>query len=245
MVVRAVPWARHKSRFTRVFEDQAAWLAVNTSKKAVAELMRIAWRTVGQICERVMIEAERAAGDRLERLRRLGFDEISVREGQRYITVVVDHDTGHLVWAHPGQDIKTVEKFLDLLGKDRCERIELISCDMAEWIAMPIAERCPNAIRCLDPYHVVALATVALDDVRRTVWNEARRAGQRQLARELKGARFALGRTPTGSLSASSSSSPGSNSSTSRSTAPTCSPSSCARSTTSGQSKPPSCSTRG
>ena len=196
VVVRAVPWARHKSRFTRVFEDQAAWLAVNTSKKAVAELMRIAWRTVGQICERVMIEAERAAGDRLERLRRLGFDEISVREGQRYITVVVDHDTGRLVWAHPGQDIKTVEKFLDLLGKDRCERIELISCDMAEWIAMPIAERCPNAIRCLDPYHVVALATVALDDVRRTVWNEARRAGQRQLARELKGARFALRKNP-------------------------------------------------
>ena len=158
--------------------------------------MRIAWRTVGQICERVMIEAERAAGDRLERLRRLGFDEISVRRGQRYITVVVDHDTGHLVWAHPGQDIKTVEKFLDLLGKDRCQRIELISCDMAEWIAMPIAERCPNAIRCLDPYHVVALATVALDDVRRTVWNEARRAGQRQLARELKGARFALWKNP-------------------------------------------------
>ena len=87
VVVRAVPWARHKSRFTRTFEDQAAWLAVNTSKKAVAELMRIAWRTVGQICERVMIEAERAAGDGLEGLRRLGFDEISVRRGQRYITV--------------------------------------------------------------------------------------------------------------------------------------------------------------
>jgi transposase len=197
VVVCAVPWARHKSRFTRSFEDQAAWLAVNTSKKAVAELMRVAWRSVGLICERVMADAEHAAGDRLEGLRRLGFDEISVRKGRRYITVVVDHDTGRLVWAHPGQDIATVTKFLDLLGTDRCERIELISCDMAEWIAMPIAERCPNAIRCLDPYHVVALATAALDDVRRMVWNEARRAGQRQLARELKGARFALWKNPT------------------------------------------------
>ena len=102
------------------------------------------------------IEAERAAGDRLEGLRRLGIDEISVRKGQRYITVVVDHDTGRLVWAHPGQDSKTVEKFLDLLGKERCEQIELVSCDMAEWIAMPVAERCPNAIRCVDPFHVVA-----------------------------------------------------------------------------------------
>jgi len=42
VVVCAVPWARHRSRFTRAFEDQAAWLAVNTSKSAVAELMRVA-----------------------------------------------------------------------------------------------------------------------------------------------------------------------------------------------------------
>src|SRR4029077_20108605 len=59
VVVCAVPWARHRARFTRAFEDQAAWLAVNTSRSAVAELMRIAWRTVGGICERVAAEAER------------------------------------------------------------------------------------------------------------------------------------------------------------------------------------------
>src|SRR5271156_1577904 len=59
VVVCAVPWARHKARFTRAFEDQVAWLAVNTSKSAVAQLMRIAWRTVGGICERVCAEAVR------------------------------------------------------------------------------------------------------------------------------------------------------------------------------------------
>jgi transposase len=52
-----VPWARHGSRFTRSFEDQASWLAVQCSKRAVAELMRIAWRTVGSICARVASEA--------------------------------------------------------------------------------------------------------------------------------------------------------------------------------------------
>ena len=57
VVVCAVPWARHGSRFTRPFEDQVAWLAVNTSKAAVAELMRVAWRTVGTILERVAAEA--------------------------------------------------------------------------------------------------------------------------------------------------------------------------------------------
>jgi transposase len=191
VVVAAVPWARHDSWFTRAFEDQAAWLAVNTSASAVAELMRTSWRAVGSICRRVADEA-RAQRDLLAGLRRIGVDEISVRRGQSYLTVVVDHDTGQLVWAAPGRDRKTVEKFLQLLGDERCQQIELVSCDMAEWITRPIAERCPRATVCLDPFHVIKLSTDALDEVRREVWNQARRAGHTALARELKGARFAL-----------------------------------------------------
>jgi transposase len=59
VVVCAVPWARHKARFTRSFEDQIAWLTVNCSKTAVSQLMRIAWRSVGAILERVADEAAR------------------------------------------------------------------------------------------------------------------------------------------------------------------------------------------
>jgi transposase len=191
VLVAAVPWARHDAGFTRAFEDQVAWLAVNTSKTAICLLMRIAWRTVGRVCERVAAEEKRQR-DLYANLKRLGFDEISVRKGQRYLTVVVDHHTGRLVWAHAGRDRKTVEKFLDLLGKDRCEQIELVSCDDAEWITRPVSERCPNAIICLDPFHIVKAATDALDEIRREVWNEARKAGDKQLAKELKGARFVL-----------------------------------------------------
>jgi transposase len=195
VVVCAVPWARHSSRFTRAFEDQAAWLAVNTSKTAVAELMRVAWRTVGAICRRVAAEAGREV-DLLAALRRIGIDEISHRTGQRYLTVVVCHDSGRLVWAAAGRDRQTVERFLDELGQERCEQIELVSCDMAGWIAGPIAERLPGAVRCVDPFHVVQLATDALDEVRREIWNQARQAGQDQLARRLKGARYALWKNP-------------------------------------------------
>ena len=195
VVVAAVPWARHDSGFTRSFEDQVAWLAVHTNKTAVAELMRIAWRTVGWICERVT--AEQLNGrDMLAGLKRIGIDEISIRKGQRYLTVVVDHDTGRLVWAAAGRDRKTTEKFLDLLGAERCKQLRLVSCDMADWITRPVGERCPNATVCYDPFHLVRLASDALDDIRREVWNEARKAGQRQLARELKGARFALWKNP-------------------------------------------------
>jgi len=112
------------------------------------------------------------------------------------LTVVVDHDSGRLVWAAPGRDRKTVECFLDQLGQERCKQIELVSCDMASWIAGPIAEHCPGAVRCVDPFHVIQLATDALDEIRREVWNQARRAGQTELARDLKGARFVLWKNP-------------------------------------------------
>ncbi len=195
VVVCAVPWARHDSRFTRAFEDQVCWLAVNTSKTAVAELMRVAWRSVGTILERVADEARREV-DLLDGLRRIGIDEISHRKGQRYLTVVVDHHTGRLVWAAPGRDRKTVLAFFEQLGEERCKALELISADMAGWISGPIAERCPDAVRCVDPFHVVMLATEALDEVRREIWNEARRAGNIELARDLKGARFAVWKNP-------------------------------------------------
>jgi transposase len=195
VVVCSVPWARHDSRLTRAFEDQVAWLAVNTSKTAVAELMRIAWRTVGAVIERVAAEAIREV-DLLDGLRRIGIDEISHRKGQRYLTVVVDHHSGRLVWAAPGRDRKTVLQFFDQLGEERCKQIELVSADMASWISGPIAERCPQAERCVDPFHVVMLATEALDQVRREVWNDARCHGNLELARELKGARFAVWKNP-------------------------------------------------
>ena len=158
VVVAAVPWARHDSGFTSAFEDQVAWLAVQASKTAVSQLMRIAWRTVGWICSRVTDEAT-ATRDLFAGLKRIGVDEISIRKGQRYLTVVVDHDSGRLVWAGPGRDRRTVEKFLDLLGKERCHQVKLVSCDMASWITGPVGERCPNASVCYDPFHLVKLAT--------------------------------------------------------------------------------------
>ena len=195
VVVASVPWARHNAGFTRAFEDQAAWLATHTSKTAVRELLRIAWVTVGRIISRVV--AERGAGvDPLDGLVRIGIDEISHQKGQRYLTVVVDHDSGRLVWARPGRDRKTLAAFFDDLGEQRCAQIRLVSADAADWIGDVVAQRCPQAIRCMDPFHVVSWATDALDEVRRQVWNDARRQGLRAVAKDLKGARYALWKNP-------------------------------------------------
>jgi transposase len=100
------------------------------------------------------------------------------------------------VWAAPGRDKATVHAFFDALGEQRCEQIGLVSADMAAWIAGPVAERCPNAVLCIDAFHVIQGATDALDQVRRDVWNQARRDGQDQFAHRLKGARYALWKNP-------------------------------------------------
>jgi transposase len=195
VVVAAVPWARHGARHTYAFDDTCAWLAVHTSRQAVGQLLRVAWETVGRIVARVAVDAEQAA-DRLAGLRRIGIDEISYKRGHRYLTVVVDHDRGRLVWAAPGRDADTLGGFFDLLGVERCGQVRLVSADAAEWIATTVAARCPNAVRCADAFHVVRWATDALDEVRRQVWNAARRGGDSVLARQLKGARFALWKNP-------------------------------------------------
>ncbi|MBP7596535.1 MAG: transposase family protein, partial [Candidatus Microthrix sp.] len=78
VVASEVPWARHGSRFTRGFEDTIGWLATATSKTAVTELMRIGWRTVGGIVERIQVEIDGQV-DRLAGLKRIGIDEISYK----------------------------------------------------------------------------------------------------------------------------------------------------------------------
>ena len=175
--VRQVPWARHGAGHTRSFDQQVAWLATQCSKRAITELMRIAWRTVGVIITRVW--ADTAAGvDAFAGLQRVGIDEISYKRRHKYLTVVVDHDSGRLVWASPGRERATVHAFFDALeasGQGRCAQITHVTADGAEWIADVVSNRCPNAIRCADPFHVVGWATDALDAVRRDAWSNARR----------------------------------------------------------------------
>jgi transposase len=173
VTVAAVPWARHGAGHTRDFDDLAAWLTVRTSKSAVMELLRVAWRTVGAIVTRVNADID-ATVDRLDGLRRIGIDEISYKRGHRYLIVVVDHDSGRLVWAGPGRNEAALGVFFDELGPERAAQLTHVSADMADWIARVVADRAPNASRSADPFHVVAWAIDALDIERRRAWNAAK-----------------------------------------------------------------------
>ena len=184
VVTAAVPWARHHSRFCKNFEDTVTWLAVHSSKKAVAELMRIEWHTVGEICSRVYRELEKAAPSRFDGLVNIGIDETSYKKGHKYMTVVINHDTASVIWCQIGCGEEVLAGFFKQLTEEQRACIRCVSADGARWIAACIGKYCPNAERCVDPFHVVSWATEALDEERRKVWSELNREAKNAPKRE-------------------------------------------------------------
>lgn len=165
VLTESVPWARPAARMTRAFDDQVAWLAAHSPASAVSELMRVSWRTVQRIVQRVVADATGTV-DRLDGLRRIGIDEMAYRKGHRYVTVIVDHDTGRLVWAREGARKQTLRMFFDELGVERTNALTHVSADGGKYIATVLAERTPQAIWCMDPFHVVQWTTRAMDRCR-------------------------------------------------------------------------------
>ena len=190
VVTEDVPWARPAARCTRDLEDVIAWMAQRVDKTTVSTLLRVSWETVAAVVVRVV--AEHIDETRLDDLYRIGVDEVSFRKGHRYLTVVADHDrAGAVVWAGEGRDAATLAQFYEALGPARCDKLEAVSLDMGTAYAKATRVKAPNAVQCVDPFHVVKLANEAIDTTRRWAWNQAR-GGQRVAdahgrGREVKG----------------------------------------------------------
>ena len=188
----AVPWARPGSRYTRDFEDVVCWLAQQMAKKPIAGLLRIAWDTVGRIVERVV--EDHLDERRLDGLVAIGVDEISYRRHHRYLTSVVDHQAGAIVWCAPGRNAATLQAFFDELGERR-HTIKAVSIDMSGGYEKAIRDSIPKAEIAFDPFHVVRLAQRAVDQVRRDEWNAHERS-HTPAGKWIKGTRWSLLKAP-------------------------------------------------
>jgi len=195
VLAESVPFARPGSGFSTDFEDLAVWLATKCDKKTVSVFCRVAWRTVGAMCARVA--AEKLDPDRLAGLVDIGVDEISWRKHHKYLTLVSDHDTATIVWGAPGKTAATLDRFFtEALPESGAARIEAVSMDLGPAFVKSVRAHAPQAVICFDPFHVVKLANDALDDVRRQVWQSARKLSNKQIAKTYKGARWALLKNP-------------------------------------------------
>ncbi len=105
-MTEAVPWAAHDSGFTRDFEERVAYFAQNSNQTFVGKSLRISWRSVGRVVRSVVHRTIGSLRDRVKRLRNIGVDEISYRKHHEYITTVVDHDRGVVIWMGKGKSAR-------------------------------------------------------------------------------------------------------------------------------------------
>ena len=191
-IYEQVPWARAGSPYTRDFEDLAAFLAQQMNQTAVCRLMRIAWRTVGKIIERVV--SDKLDHDRLDGLVYIGVDEVSHGADRQFLTCVADHQKPRIVWAAPGRNAASLQAFFDQLTDAQKASIRAVSIDMSAGYENAIRDPdhgVPHAQVCFDPFHVVKLCGEATDKVRRDEYNRQGRSST-DAGKWIKGARYSL-----------------------------------------------------
>ncbi len=191
--LRAV--ARHGSRFITAFEDQLAWLLRRSALSTVAQLLRLSWRSVSPVVGRVVVAVE-AIGDPLAHLERIGIDEISYRKGRATCWWLPTTTQG--VWSGltragtepPWSGFST--PWARSGARSCAGSAATAPAGSPTWSKRSAHRRS----RALIPTTSSTWATDSLDQVRRAVWNQARRSGDAELAHALKRARWARWHNP-------------------------------------------------
>ena len=176
-----VPWARHGSGFTLLFEAYLLSLVREMPVSAVARLVgehdtRI-WRVLDYY-----VDAARAEADFSE-VRRVGVDETASKRGHNYISLFVDLERSRVLYATEGRDASVLGAFkadLEAHG-GRPEEVGEISMDMSPAFRKGVAEHFPDAEITYDKFHVIKLMNDAVDEVRRA---------EQKSRPELKGTRW-------------------------------------------------------
>jgi len=188
-----VPWAAQGSRFTLRLEELVAFLAQVADKTTAAAIAGVSWRAVGTVVRRVV--DEHLDDSRFDGVTRIAIDEFSYRKRHKYITVVVDHDTGRVIWAAKGRGSDTLAAFFEQLGPQRTAALTTATIDMAGGYIKALRELAPHIEVVFDRFHVQRLAHDALDEVRREVSRLMREdEDTKEQAKAIKGARYSLHR---------------------------------------------------
>ena len=152
----------------------------------VAELTGLCWDTVkGIVKERL---ARDYAHIRLKDLRRLAIDEIYLGRKKKYLTLVIDQESGRIVWVARGKGGEALQQFWRRL-KASGGRIEAVAMDMSQAYASAVARHLPGALIVFDRFHVMKLMNEKLDDLRREL---VRQAESQDARVAIKGTRWLL-----------------------------------------------------
>ena len=150
----------------------------------------VGWDTIKAIQKRSL--ERHFAQPKLKHLRRIAIDEISIGKGHRYLTVVLDLDSGAVVFVGDGKGADALESFWKRL-KAAHAKIEAVATDMGMPYIVAVQEHLPHAVHVFDHFHVIKLFNDKLSELRRDLYREATEQMHKQI---LKGTRWLLLKNP-------------------------------------------------
>jgi transposase len=162
-----VPWAREGSGFTLLFEALVMAMAREMPVLKIAQLIGETDHRLWRVIEHYVTKAREAVD--MSEVHAIGVDETSSRRGHDYISLFVDLEAKRLLFATPGKDAKTFEKFAkDLQAHGgSAEAITEVSMDLSPAFQKGAAEHLPNAQITFDRFHLLKLINEAVDAVRK------------------------------------------------------------------------------
>ena len=152
----------------------------------VAQHLDLDWKTVKNI-DKLYLERDFGQPD-LSGLRILAVDEISIRKGHSYLTVVLDYLNGRVLFVGKKRKAKTLKRFFNKLSIRQRKKIEAVAMDMWDPFIKAVKDKLPQAKIVFDLFHVVANFGRVIDKVRNS---EYRKASKEDKA-VFKGAKYLL-----------------------------------------------------
>jgi len=171
---------------TARYEQHVAVYAEVAPLQWVADREGLSWSTVKRIDRKYLRLRQQAY--RFGNVTRICIDEVAYRKGQRYLTVVSDFDTRHVIWIGKGREKATVAAFLAALGAAKTAGLHCVAMDMNAAYIAAFEEGAPQAFIVYDRFHIMKYVNEAVDEVRRQEQRKADQAGKEAL----KGKRWVL-----------------------------------------------------
>ena len=165
-----IPFATPRRSFTRAFERYVLDLSKMMTIKDVAEHLNVGWDMIKDIQKRHLLK--NYAQPVLKHLRILAIDEIAVAKGHRYVTVVLDMESGAVVFVGDGKGSDALEPFFKRLKRSGAE-IEAVAIDMSPAYIQAIRKHLKFASIVFDHFHVVKLFNEKLSELRRDLQRDA------------------------------------------------------------------------
>lgn len=191
-VIRQVKigFADERVSYTRSFERYALELSRSMTIQDVARHLGISWDVIKDIQKRHL--QKHYAQPKLGHLTQIAIDEIHIGKGQKYVTVVLDLESGAVVFLGKGKGSETLEPFWKRLKRSRA-KIEAVAIDMSPAYTLAVTVNLPDAVLVYDRFHVMKLLNDKLSDLRRDLYHEATTKLHKDV---LKGTRWLLLKNP-------------------------------------------------